>query len=125
MPLKLSSLQLYLKNASQLARSDTLVAAAKKAESLRPLAQRQMARLKDRPYPYREWLQTLAAFLEPVALDPFWVLLILLGASSFEDMHFLPESAGRAYRAIWPNDAPGEFESHRVALEIGLIQDRH
>jgi hypothetical protein len=122
---KLSSLQLYLRNAGQLARAGTFLAAAKRVESLKPLAQRRLARLKDRPYPYREWLQTLAAFLEPVALDPFWVLLALLGASSLEDMDFLPASAVRAYRAIRPDEARGGFESRRFILEMGLIQDKH
>ena len=122
---KLSSLQVYLKNAGQWARADTFFAAAKKVEGLKPLAQRQMARLTDRPYPYREWLQTLAVHLEPVAVEPFWVLLVLLSARSFEHMDFLPASAVRAYRAIRPDDATGGFESRRSLLEMGLIQDRH
>jgi hypothetical protein len=120
---KPGSLQLYLKDASQLVRRDTLLAAAKKMEGLKPCVHRQMARLKDRPDTYRELLQAFAAFLEPVALDPFWVLLILLGANTLEDINFLPDSAVRAYRAIRPNDAPGEFESRRFVLEMGLIRD--
>jgi hypothetical protein len=118
---KPSSLQLYLKNPSQLVRRDTLLAAAQKMESLKPLVQRQMARLKDRPDAYRELLQALAALLEPVALDPLWVLLVLLSANTLEDVDFLPVSAVRAYRAIRPNDALDKFESCRFVLEMSLI----
>jgi hypothetical protein len=122
---KPSSLQLYLKDASQLVRRDSLLAAAKKMEGLKQLMQRQMARLKDGPYAYRELLQALAALLEPVAFDPFWVLLVLLSANTLEDVDFLPVSAVRAYRAIRPNDALDKFESCRFALEMGLIENRH
>jgi hypothetical protein len=122
---KLSSLQLYLKNAGQWARADSFFAVARKVEGLGPLAQRQVARLRDGPYPYREWLVAIAAFLEPVAVEPLWVLLILPGARAFEHMVFLPNSAVRAYRVIRPDDASGGFESRRFVLEMGLIQDRH
>jgi hypothetical protein len=122
---KTGSLQLYLKNAGQWVRADTLLAAAKKVEGLKPWAQRQMARIKDRPDAYREPLKALAAFLEPVALDPIWVLLILACAGPLEDVDFLPDSAVRAYRAIRPIDASGEFGSRRSIMEMGLISDRH
>jgi hypothetical protein len=122
---KPSSLQLYLKNAGQLVRSDTFLATAKKLEGVKPLVQRQLARLKDGPYPYREWLRALAAFLEPVALDPFWMLLILLGPATVAGVDFLPVSAMRAYRAIGRNDEAGGFENRSFLLEMGLIQDRY
>jgi hypothetical protein len=122
---KPSSLQLYLKDAGQLVRRDTLFAAAKKMEALKSLVQRQMARLKDSPYAYRELLQALAALLEPVAFDPFWVLLVLLSANTLEDVELLPVSAVRAYRAIWPDDGFDKFESCRFVLEMGLIENRH
>src|SRR5262249_30349486 len=101
---KPGSLQLYLKNAGQWVRADTLLAAAKKAEGLKPWGQRQMARLKDQPDTFREPLRAIAGFLETVALEPFWVLLILLCAAPLQDIDFLPESAVRAYRVIWPDD---------------------
>jgi hypothetical protein len=122
---KPGSLQLYLKDASQLVRRDTLLAAAQKMEGLKPLVQRQIARIKDGPFPYRERLAAFAAFLEPIALDPFWMLLILLGANTPEDIEILPDSAARAYRAIRRNDAHGGFESHRFVLEMGLIRDTY
>jgi hypothetical protein len=118
---KTGGLQLYLKNAGQLVRADTLLAAAKKVEGLKPWAQRQIAHLKDRPDAYREPIKALAAYLEPVALDPIWVLLILVCAGPLEDIDFLPDSAVRAYRAIRPNNAHGEFESRRFIMEMGLI----
>jgi hypothetical protein len=122
---KSSTLQLYLKNASQFVRADTLLAAAaKKTEGLKSSLQRQMARFGNGPYPYRDWLRELAAFLEPVALEPFWVLLILPGASTLEDVDFFPASAVRAYRAIRPNDAPSQLESRYSILEMVIIQDR-
>jgi hypothetical protein len=94
-------------------------------EGLKPLVQRQMARIKDGPFPYRERLQDFAAFLEPIALDPFWMLLILLGGNTLENTDCFPDSAARAYRAIRRNDAPGGFESRRFVLEMGLIRDTH
>lgn len=118
---KTGSLQLYLKNAGQWVRADTFLAAAKKVEGLKPWVQTQIAHLKDRPDAYREPLKALAAFLEPLALDPIWVLLILVCAGPLEDIDFLPDSAVRAYRAIRPNDGPGEFESRRSIMEMGLI----
>jgi hypothetical protein len=121
---KSSSLQLYLKNAGQFVRADILLAAAKKMEGLKSLVQRQMARFKNGQYPYREWLQALAAFLEPIAIEPFWVLLILLGASIPEDMDFFPVSAVRAYQAIRPSDAFGKFENCYSILDMVIIQDR-
>jgi hypothetical protein len=118
---KPGSLQLYLKNAGQLVRPEALLASARRVEGLKPWVQRQIAHLKDRPDAYREPLRALAAFLEPVALEPFWVLLILLCADPLEGINFLPDSAVRAYRAIRPNDASGEFENSRFALEMGSI----
>jgi hypothetical protein len=117
---KLSSLQAHLKNAGQLVRAENLLAAARKVEGLKPLAQRQMAGLKDRIDLNHETLRVFAASLEPIALDPFWMLLILLGGHSFEDIAFLPDSAARAYRTLRPS-APGGFESRRFVMEMGLI----
>jgi hypothetical protein len=118
---KPSSLQLHIKSAGQLFRADTLFAAAKSVEGLKPWVQRRIARLKDRPDVYREPLKAIATFLEPVALEPLWVLLILLCADSLEDIEFLPDSAVRAYRAIRPNGDSGGFESRSFVLEMGLI----
>jgi hypothetical protein len=118
---KPSSLQLHLKNAGQWVRAGALPAAAKKVEGLKPWAQGQIAHLKDRPDAYRELLKALAAYLEPVALDPFWVLLILLCSDPLEDIDFLPVSAARAFRAIRPKDTPGEFERHRFIMQMGVI----
>jgi hypothetical protein len=118
---KPTGFQLYLKNAGQWVRADGFFAAVKKVEGLQPFAQRQIGRLKNGHYAYRELLQALAAHLEPLALDPFWVLLILLCGHIPEDINFLPGSAVRAYRAVRPNDAPEEFESRRIIGEMGLI----
>jgi hypothetical protein len=117
---KLSSLQAHLKNAGQWVRAENLLAAAKKVEGLKPLAQRQMAGLKDRLDVNRGSLRAFAAYLEPVALDPFWMLLVLLGGHRFEEIAFLPNSAARALRALRPN-TPGGFETRRFVMEMGLI----
>jgi hypothetical protein len=118
---KPSSLQLHIKSAGQLLRADTLLAAAKSAEGLKPWVQRLFARLKNGPDAYREPLKAVAAVLEPVALEPLWVLLILVCSDTLADIEFLPDSAVRAYRAIRPNDGSREFESGSFVRKMGLI----